>query len=243
MKNSRKVLLTLVLGLLPYTAHGQQETSMVLGVSSILVEKFPQLTNGAKKMARQAFSQAGIKVSFKVANFDRLLSEMDRGIIDGNLMRAPAIEKNANHIVRVPEALVTFQLLKIQRVDYKQAHKKVSYAILKGDRKSKSLAAHGIVFEAKSWQQIVKLVNSNRVDQGIVVGSLMEQLKNYPRLKVTPFGPRDKLFTYLNVKHKNWVTKIATQYQSLKSSGTYKRFLREEGLPNIYDTMFPSRSL
>ena len=243
MRNSHKVLLSLIVSSLACTAQAKQENTMVLGVSSILANKFPQLTNGAKKLAKQAFKQAGINVRFKVANFDRILSEMDRGIIDGNLMRSPAIEKNAKNYVRVPEALATFQLLKIQRSDYQQANKKTSYAILKGDKKSRSLVKHGLVYEAKSWQQIVKLVDSNRVDQGIVVGSVAEQLKNHPHIEVHPIGPKDELFTYLNIRHKSWVPKIASQYQILKSSGSYQRFLKEEGLPHLYNVMFPSKSL
>ena len=202
----------------------------------------PPLINGdgsgfVERVVGEAFRRNGFELRVVRLPAERGLRNANAGIEDGEIGRTAGMEKRYPNLVRVPEAIITLQLVAFSRkqsVDVRDWSTLRPYrvAVIKGwkvfEDNLRGIVAPTFVDDA---DQLFNVLERDHVDvvlyerwMGLAL-SRRRALRDVRALS-PPLGSRS-IFTYLHKKHLALVPKVAAALRAIKTDGTYRRAFEE----------------
>jgi len=183
-------------------------------------------------LATEAFKRIGIPVNLTVLPAQRALINVNSGIDDGDVFRAPGLERAYPNLIQVPEPVLVHDFVAYSRKtgvsvrDWNDL-KRFSVAYTSGYkifelnvRDTKELTVTSSIFE------LFTLLEKDRVDVILLdrwSGQSVVRQKNYQLKPMEPPLARIHMFMYLNKKHAALVPKVAQALRAMKADGSYKK--------------------
>ena len=188
-------------------------------------------------VAGEAFRRAGYTLKLIKLPPERGLMNANAGIEDGDLTRIAGLEQTYPNLVRVPEKLVDWHFVAFARTatitDASwRTLEPLSVAYIKGWKiYEKSLLPATRSITADSPEQLFAMVENNRIDVALYERSLGSALAKKMRITalrvVEPALAVREMFIYLNTRHADKVSAIASSLRAIKAEGLYSRVCRE----------------
>lgn len=188
-------------------------------------------------VAGEAFRRAGYTLKLIKLPPERGLINANAGIEDGDLARIAGLEQTYPNLMHVPEKLVDLHFIAFARTAaITEASwstlEPLSVAYIKGWKiyeKNLLPATHSTT--ADSPEQLFAMLENNRVDVALYersLGSALAKQMNITTLHVVePALAVREMFIYLNKRHADKVTAIASSLRAIKTEGLYARICRE----------------
>lgn len=207
-------------------------------LSLVTVATFPPLVASAQQpgflntLITSAFQRIGIEVEITIVPAERALININSGVDDGDIFRAPGVDRDYPNLIRVPEAVLENDFVAYaKRPDVKIR----TWADLKNY--SVGYASGWKIFEhnakiAKSVTitpsilELFSLLDKDRVDAILLdrwEGQSVAQQMGYKLKPLEPPLARTNMFIYLNRKHAALVPKVAQVLRDMKADGSYKK--------------------
>lgn len=214
----------------------------------------PPLTSTAQtgmldQIMKEAFSRIGLSVSVIKLPSQRALTNANRGIDDGDILRIKGMEKHYPNLVPIPEKIMDFQFvaftyrddIKIQNwasLEPYQIGLIIGWKILEKNTEGFQVTA------VENAMHLFELLAKKRVD--IVLYERLEGLALLKKLNMEhitvlepPLAQRE-MFTYLHKKHLKLTIQLADVLKKMKQDGSYQRLKQaafNEFLPAAYRAM------
>lgn len=228
---------TLILIFCASSALASKNKEMVIGVADYQAKE-KGIVDIYSDFIEKVLGNHAYKAKFIQAPFKRILFEMNSGVIDGNALRSRAIENEAKNIVRVPESLFFFSLFKMSKskIDRKESNKGKHVAVVLGDKAATAEAHAAQLADARDIEHLVKLIDNDRVDFGIVSASNVQNLIALSKnLHIEKVGKPRHLYMYLNEKHRHLAIPLAKTMKKLKAEGVLRKIFEKHGFGDVYD--------
>ena len=198
---------------------------------------FPQVVEGrfaeiGEDILEEAYRRIGIKVKFIHYPSERALIQSNSGYIDGEMYRINGLDETYKNLIKVP----TSYLSAVHFVYSKDPQIKVNgYTSLKSKsiafrRGLKAVEKNTVDFkrtQVTSPEQAFFMLENGRVDivieEELTSTSIIKKNKLENIKRLYPAISEDKLFHYLNKKHKHLVPEIDRVLKTMLLDGTIEK--------------------
>lgn len=230
--------LWLALALSGNAAHAANEPTLVLNDTNE-----PPFTTKAGDgfldiIVGEAFRRAGLRLKLVKLPAERGLINANAGIDDGDLSRIAGLEKNYPNLVRVPEKLMDWHFVAFTRQAKPTeaswaALETLSVGHIRGWKiYEKNLRPNSPITTADTPEQLFAMLDKNRIDVALYERWLGNALTKHMRIQGVrvaepPLAVRE-MFLYLNRRHADKISAIATALRAIKAEGMYTRVCREK---------------
>jgi polar amino acid transport system substrate-binding protein len=218
--------------------HGGRSLAQGVKLSLVTAATLPPLVASELQpgflnmLAAEAFKRIGIQVNLTTLPAQRALINVNNGIDDGDVFRAPGLERDYPNLIRVPEPVLVHEFVAysgkagVSIRDWDDLkHFSVAYAsgyriFELNVRDTKELTVTPSIFE------LFTLLEKDRVDVILLdrwSGQSVIRQKNYQFKPLEPPLAQTNMFMYLNKKHAALVPKVAQALRGMKADGSYKK--------------------
>jgi len=184
-------------------------------------------------LANEMFSRAGRNVQIVKLPGERALLNANAGIDDGELFRVGGMEKKYPNLVKVPEAMMTFDFVAFTKpekafpvMDWTSLEPYIVGIINGWKIYETNVTGVAERKEVRDMELLFKLLKNDRAD--VVMADRWQGMYISKRLSISadvvepPFATR-KMFMYLHKKHARLVSKLASALVAIKQDGAYSR--------------------
>lgn len=195
------------------------------------------------QVIREACKRLGIEVQIIPLASARTLSNVEKGIDDGNFLRIAGVEKKFPHLIRVPEPIVEVQFVIFsKRKDLKtpgwESLKPYHVGHVRGwliaEEKIKDVRQITVVENRTS---LFKVLESDRIELAFAElygGYYLMHTLNLQHLSIAqPPLATQEMYLYLNQKHRKLVPKLAKALRDMKRDGSYNAIFNQTLAPYL----------
>ena len=237
-----KTLLTLILAILLVSPLYAAET-LVLGTADSPPLSTEDQKGFSDRVIIEACKRLGIEVKIIPLASPRTLSNVEKGIDDGNFLRIAGVEKKFPHLVRVPEPIVEVQFVIFsKRKDLKttgwESLKPYHVGHVRGwliaEEKIKDVRQITVVENRTS---LFKVLESDRIELAFAElygGYYLMHTLNLPHLAIAqPPLATQEMYLYLNKKHQKLVPQLTQKLREMKRDGSYNAIFNQTLAPYL----------
>jgi polar amino acid transport system substrate-binding protein len=184
-----------------------------------------------EQVAREAFRRIGRSVEVSTLPGERALINVDSGLEDGDLYRAPGFEKEYPNLVRVPEKMGDMEFMAYAKRPDIQIHAwsdlqpyVVAYAT--GWKIYDRMVKAREVTKVRIIDDLFPLLASDRADIILIdrwQGMWAARADGYNPRVIEPPLAHAEMFMYLNKRHAAIVPELARALADMKADGTYRK--------------------
>lgn len=223
--------IVLSLLLFTFTAHAEQKQLSL--VTAALPPLGPSESHRGflEGIAQEAFSRIGYQVKVTVLPGERALINVNTGIDDGDMFRAPGFEAAYPNLVQVPESIGIMEFMAytnrpdIKTVTWDSLYKYVvAYAV--GWKIYDRMVKAREVTRVRSINELFPLLQKGRADLVLLdrwQGSYLAQHQGVRFTRLEPPLAKVKMFMYLNKKYRDLIPGLVGALRSMKQDGSYQR--------------------
>lgn len=195
------------------------------------------------RVIREACRRLGIEVQIVAVSSARSLSNVERGVDDGNFLRIKGFDKKYPHMVRVPEKIIDVQFVIFSK---NKTLKTPSWASLKpyhvGYVRGWLIAEENIkdvkeITVVENRTSLFKVLESDRIELAFAElygGYYLMKTLNLPHLAIAqPPLATAEMFLYLNKKHEKLVPRLAATLKEMKRDGSYTAIFNQTLAPYL----------
>ena len=227
-----KSLLTLLAALL-FALPGAAAPRLVLNTSFFAPITSPEHDGALDLLYAELFRRVGLDVMIQPASAERGLLNANSGIDDGDVSRVLGIEQSYTNLVRVPEPVMTYQMVVFTRrarftVDGAASLAPYDVGILTGWKiLERSITGTRSLQKLETGRQLFAMLAMDRIDVAVI-----EKLEGLHLVRsmglrgVTMLAPayvEGDWYLYLNKKHAALAPLLAGQIRQMKHDGSYRR--------------------
>lgn len=184
-----------------------------------------------ESITREALNRIGYELEIKIYPTERSIHNLNKGLVDGEMSRVQGLEDDYPNIRYIPEALykAKFFIYSKNIFDFELGwsaleNQKVAY--IRGWKiVDSNIPQTAIVTKAKNFQQLVNLINKDRVDCFIYSGwldSSFKKLLEQNNIKqVHPYLVERPMYMYLSKKHRSLIKPLTQAIKDMKQDGSY----------------------
>lgn len=181
----------------------------------------------------ELFKRVGMKAEIQSISGERALLNVNNGIDDGDVSRVLGIDKVYPNLVRVPESVMTYQMVVFTRqprftVNGAVSLKPYDVGILTGWKilERNIVDVHSVI-KLETGAQLFSMLDKGRIDVAVI-----EKLEGLHFIQsmglkgihiMEPAFLEGEWFLYLNKKHADLVPRLAEEIRKMKQDGTHKR--------------------
>ncbi len=225
------LLVLSVLGLLTTTARAEQ--TLVLNTPFFAPITSPGHDGVLDQFYAELFKRIGYKVEIQPMSAERSLLNVNSGIDDGDVSRVLGIDKAYPNLVRVPESVMTYQMVVFTRkprfsVKGAESLKAFDVGILTGWKiLERNIVDTRSLLKLETGIQLFSMLDKGRIDVAVIEkleGLHFIQsmgLKNIDIME--PAFVEGDWFLYLHKKHLALVPRLTEEIRKMKQDGTHKR--------------------
>lgn len=204
-------------------------------VSGDMVSGFyhsPQKTGLIDELLEEALGRMGYELRVMTVPAERSLKMAATGIVDGDLLRTPAIEKHFPTLLRVPETLMEGEFVVFSRepFDVKEgwnALAEKSVGIVIGMKIIEiNVPESVVVTRLKNEKQLFSMLKKGRIDHAVFIRNIGQYYLNKNNIKglVASDQSLDSVpaYVYLHPKHAALVPRLARELQDMKQEGSFQ---------------------
>lgn len=198
---------------------------------------FPQLVEGkfaevGEDILEEAYRRIGIKVKFIYYPSERALIESNLGHIDGEMYRVNGIDETYKNLIKVPTSYISaVHFVYSQdpniKVNGYESLKSKSIAFRRGLKVVEKNTVDFNRTQVSSPEQAFFMLENGRVDivieEELTSASIIKENKLENIKPLYPAISEDKLFHYLNKKHKHLVPEIDRVLKAMLLDGTIEK--------------------
>jgi polar amino acid transport system substrate-binding protein len=225
-------LLTLLAALL-FALPGAAAPTLVLNTAFSAPITSPAHDGALDLLYAELFRRVGLEVAIQPASAERGLLNANSGIDDGDVSRVAGIEQSYTNLVRVPERVMTYQMVVFTRrarftVDGAASLRPYDVGILTGWKiLERSITGTRSLQKLETGRQLFTMLAMDRIDVAVI-----ERLEGLHFVRsmglrdVTMLAPayvEGDWFLYLNKKHAALAPRLAEQIRLMKRDGSYQR--------------------
>jgi polar amino acid transport system substrate-binding protein len=179
-----------------------------------------------------AFQRIGVEVEVTIVPAQRALINVNSGVDDGDIFRAPGVERDFPNLIQVPEPLLGYDFVAYtKRPDIQIRNwddlKPYSVGYASGwkiyENNVKNVKE---VTTTPSILELFALLEKGRVDVILLDRWGGQSIVHEMGYKLKPLEPalaHTNMFMYLNKKHAELVPKVAQALRDMKADGSYKK--------------------
>lgn len=224
-------IILLGLALFSITGFAADEKQFTLGSSFSPPLTTVEQTGMLDQIIKTAFSRLGLSASVIKLPSQRALSNANRGIDDGDILRVKGINKRYPNLVPIPEKMMDFQFVAFtHRNDIKiqdwASLKPYQIGLITGWKILENNTEGFQVTKVENATHLFNLLAKKRVD--LVLYERLEGLALLKTLKMDnitmlepPLAQRE-MFTYLHKKHAQLAEQLAVVIREMKQDGSYQ---------------------
>ena len=212
---------------------GHTAQTLVLNSTFYAPLTSPDQTGVLDLLYKELSRRLGIEIVIQSLPAERALINANLGIEDGDVCRIGGLEKKYPNLIRVPEAVMRYQMGVFARdahftVAGPDSLKPYDVGIVTGWKilERNSTAARSVT-KVENGEQLFTMLDKGRIDvailermQGIM---LIKQLGLRDIHVLQPLFLEGDWYLYLNKKHADLVPVIAAELKKMKQDGTHKR--------------------
>ncbi|MBA5688007.1 substrate-binding periplasmic protein [Rugamonas apoptosis] len=231
-----KSLLTLLAALL-FALPGVAAPRLVLNSSFFAPITSPAHDGALDLLYAELFRRVGLDVWIQPASAERGLLNANSGIDDGDVSRVLGIEQSYTNLVRVPERVMTYQMVVFTRhadftVDGAASLRPYDVGILTGWKVlERSITGTRSLQKLETGHQLFAMLAMDRIDVAVIEkleGLQFVHSMGLQGVKVLePAYVEGDWFLYLNKKHAALVPRLAEQIRLMKRDGSYQRIFEQ----------------
>ena len=194
-----------------------------------------EMTGLADEVLAEAFRLIGFELEVVILPTERSLKMAKDGLVDGELMRTRAIEKEYPSLIRVPEPLVDveFSVFSNTPIDLTNGWSSLagkSVGLVIGMKIiEKNVPKDAQVSGVKSIEQLFGMLNRGRVDYVVMPRGIGQDFLQDNGLSHILISDQALVsvpaFTYLHLKHASLAPRLEEAIRKVKKSGEYKKIL------------------
>jgi polar amino acid transport system substrate-binding protein len=184
-----------------------------------------------QQLAKEAFSRIGYGIEITVLPGERALINVNRGIDDGDLYRAPGFEPDYPNLVQVPESIGTMEFMaysksrEIHDLSWESLQPfVVAYAT--GWKIYDRMVKAREVTKVRSIGELFPLLEMGRADLVLLdrwQGSYLARQQGVEVKLLEPPLAKVKMYMYLNKQYQSLVPRLTAALKAMKEDGTYRR--------------------
>ncbi len=195
------------------------------------------------RVIREACRRLGIEVQIVAVSSARSLSNVERGVDDGNFLRIKGFDKKYPHLVRVPEKIIDVQFVIFSKdsqlktpnwESLRPYHVGYVRGWLIAEQNIKDVKEITVVENRTS---LFKVLESDRIELAFAElygGYYLMKTLNLPHLSIAhPPLATMEMFLYLNNKHEKLVPKLTAVLKEMKRDGTYNAIFNQTLTPYL----------
>jgi polar amino acid transport system substrate-binding protein len=191
----------------------------------------------SKNIITEMYKRIDIPIKFKSAHATRSLVLANVGKADGELLRVKGLDKKFKNLMRIEFPIVKMTMKAItlnskkKIVEIKELHK-YPLAFHRGFQLlEKIFKNHKNLHRLTNSRQVYKMVNSKRIDYGVIIDELSGHLTNNKAFKnikkININFPTVMLYHYINRKHIHLAPKLLKALNEMKEKKVFQK-LKEE---------------
>jgi len=194
-----------------------------------------EMTGLADEVLTEALKRIGFELEVVVLPTERSLKMAKDGLVDGELMRTRAIEKEYPSLIRVPEPLVdvefsVFSNTPIDLTDGWSSLAGKSIGLVIGMKLiEKNVPKDAQVSGVKSIEQLFSMLNKGKTDYAVMPRGIGQDFLQGNGLSHILISNQALVsvpaFTYLHLKHASLAPRLEEAIRKMKTSGEYKKIL------------------
>lgn len=188
----------------------------------------PILSVRAYQVMREAYRRLGLDLRPAMLPRERALISADSGETDGDLIRAAGIDAHYGNLVRVPEPVVTFDVIAFTAglkfaVDGWDSLRPYSLCIMRGMKIAEQMTEGMQRLIANTADQAILMLSAGRCQIAILgreVWPDVERLGAGPLRALDPPVARVPLYHYVHRRHAGLVPHLADALRGMRDDGT-----------------------
>ncbi|MBQ0719876.1 MAG: transporter substrate-binding domain-containing protein [Gammaproteobacteria bacterium] len=221
----------LFINTLPGTALAESELTLVTGDMTVGLYHSPEQTGLVDELLGVALQRIGYTLKVITVPTERSLKMSSSGVVDGELMRTPFIEKQFPTLLRVPEPLVEseFVVFSRQAIDLTEGWQSLagkSVGVVIGMKIIEaSIPDKALVTRVKSEEQLFSLLFKKRIDMAVFLrdmGQYYLNKHNAEGIVISETLETMPGYAYLHPKHAALVPLLASSLKKMKEDGSYQ---------------------
>lgn len=184
-----------------------------------------------EKISREAFRRIGIEIKVSILPGERALINVNDGIDDGDLFRAPGFESNYPNLIQVPEKIGIMEFMAYSKDPHPasmswQDLQEHSVAYATGwkiyDRKVKSKD----ISKVRKIHDLFPLLANGRTDIILIdrwQGQYIAKQNGFQVYLIEPPLATIDMYMYLHKKHQKIIPALTVALKEMKRDGSYQK--------------------
>lgn len=228
-------VLTRTVGLLLFCLVPPCEAAQTLVLNSSFYAPItsPDKTGVLDLLYKELSRRLGIEIVIQSLPAERALINANHGIEDGDVCRIAGLDEKYPNLIRVPEAVMSYQMSVFSRnanfkVSGPQSLKPYDVGIITGWKiLERNTSEARSVIRVENGEQLFTMLDKGRIDavvieniQGVML--IKKMGLRQIRLLQPPFI-KGEWYLYLNRMHKSLVPVISAELKAMKRDGTHRR--------------------
>lgn len=229
------LILALVSGLLPAAAtRADPAPALVLDTSFNAPLVSPAHDGMLDALYTELFRRLGLRAQIQQVAAERGLMNANNGIDDGEAARIAGIEGSYPNLVRVPEAVIQYQMTVFSRrpfaVDGVASLAPYDVGIVNGWKiLERTITGSHSLQKLEDGRQLFTMLDRDRIDAAVIDRRQgLELVRSLGLRGIEARQPpllQGDWFIYLNKKHAALVPRLAEELRKMKQDGSYRRIL------------------
>jgi polar amino acid transport system substrate-binding protein len=181
----------------------------------------------------ELFKRLGMRVTIQPSSAERGLLNANSGVDDGDVSRVQGIENSYTNLVRVPERVMSYQMVAFARhadfvVTGAASLKPYDVGILTGWKvlERTIVGTHSLV-KLETGRQLFAMLDMDRIDVAVIEKlEGMDFIRTMGLKQIRMLEPplvEGDWFLYLHSKHAALVPRVAEEMRKMKQDGSYQR--------------------
>lgn len=211
----------------------QAEQTLVINTAYSAPLTSPDHSGALDQLYKELGKRLGIKIEIQALPAERSLVNANTGVDDGDVSRVMGMEKIYPDLIRVPEAVMHFELVAFSRkANFKvlnaESFKPYSVGIVTGWKiLEKTIVDTKSMDKVENADQLFSLLDKDRIDVAVyekLQGLMTIQKMGIRNINILePSYITGDWYLYLNKKHEAQIPEIANAIKAMKDDGTHKR--------------------
>lgn len=191
-------------------------------------------TGVLEKISREAFRRIGVTVDFTILPGERCLINVDSGIDDADVFRAPGVEADYPNLVQVPESIglmefMGYSKLQIDNFSWASLEPYVVAYVNGWKIYDRNVKAREIT-KVRQIEDLFTLLENGRAEIILLdrwQGQYVAKQMGYKYHPIEPPLATIEMFMYVNIKHKDLIPQISQALKDMKRDGTIDKYYDE----------------
>ncbi|HAT31253.1 MAG TPA: ABC transporter substrate-binding protein [Janthinobacterium sp.] len=234
MNKSSIVLAALLLAAAPSARAATAAPPLVLNTAFFAPLTSPERDGVLDLIYAKLFQRLGLRVEIQAASAERGLLNANSGIDDGDVARVLGIDASYPNLLRVPEAVLSYQMVAFTRhgpaTVSADGLRPYDVGILTGWKiLERTIVGSRSLVTLETGRQLFAMLDKDRIDVAVI-----EKLEGLHFIR--SMGLKDihlmqppivagEWFLYLNKKHAALVPRLAEELRRMKRDGTHQRIV------------------